>query len=929
MEDRSFIMRKGVTSALLGLFLFFSVWANAQSISGTIRDGKTNEPIIGAVVRIKGAQGGATTDFDGRFEISPAPAPPFTLQITYVGYENMETQVTSLDKPVTLKLRSKEVELKGVEVTGSRISEKQKQAPLTIESMDIIAIKDCPQPSFYQALGSLKGVDMTTASLGFTIINTRGFNSTSPVRSLQLIDGVDNQSPGLNFSLGNFLGVPELDVLKVDLIAGASTAFYGPSAFNGVISITSRSPFVKPGLEVSVKAGERSLLETSVRWAQVFKNKEGKEKFGYKLNLFAMRANDWEAGNADATEQSRDGSSNPGGYDAVNRYGDEYNSAMDLTGAITLYPGGGRFYRSGYWERDLVDYNSRNLKTNVAFHYKIKDSVEVIAASSFGTGTTVYQGDNRYSLKDILFFQNRLELRKPDKYFLRLYATNEDAGNSYDAYFTALLLQRSVKSDPDWANDYYTKYRSFRGRINAYPGFPQPSQFPRYEDYVAAINPFLITNYYDSLINFHQISRAYADGVGSSNLNQAYLIPGTAAFDTAFAGITSRKSYAEGGSRFFDRSALYHAQGEYKFRPAFADITVGGNFRLYRPNSEGTIFSDTAGRRITNREFGVYSGFEKELGEKLRLSLTARFDKNENFDGLFSPALSAVYTFKPNQILRASFSSAIRNPTLADQYLYYNVGRAILLGNTQGYDSLVTVPSLLDYFISQKPLEYFNVDPVRPEKVRTVELGYRGTIGKNLFVDMVGYYSRYTDFIGFQVGADVTVIPATSLIFINNIFRIAANAEDAVSTFGTSVGLSYFLGRFLTINGNYSFNRLEKSSTDPLIPAFNTPENKFNLGISGRDIEADFFGLPIRNYGFSINYKWVEGFRFEGSPQFTGFVPQYDFVDAQISKRVPKIHATFKLGASNLLNQRRFTVFGGPITGRLAYASILVELQKN
>ena len=65
---------------------------------------------------------------------------------------------------------------------------------------------------------------------------------------------------------------------------------------------------------------------------------------------------------------------------------------MDLTGAITLYPGGGRFYRSGYWERDLVDYNSRNLKTNVAFHYKIKDSVEVIPASSFGTGTTVYQG---------------------------------------------------------------------------------------------------------------------------------------------------------------------------------------------------------------------------------------------------------------------------------------------------------------------------------------------------------------------------------------------------------------------------------------------------------------------------------------------------------------------------------------------------------
>lgn len=922
-------MRKGIACALLGLFVICSVWARAQSFSGTIRDGKTNEPVIGAVVQVKGAKGGATTDLDGRFEISPAPALPFTLLISYVGYENLEIQVTSLEKPLTLKLRSKEVELKGVEVTGSRISEKQKQAPLTVESMDIIAIKDCPQPSFYQALGTLKGVDMTTASLGFTVINTRGFNSTSPVRSLQLIDGVDNQSPGLNFSLGNFLGSPELDVLKVDLIAGASTAFYGPNAFNGVISITSRSPFVKPGLEVSVKAGERSLLETSVRWAQVFRNKTGKEKFGYKLNLFAMRANDWEAGNADPTEQSRDGVRNPGGYDAVNRYGDEYNSAMDLTGAIPQYPGGGRFYRTGYWERDLVDYNSRNLKTNVAFHYKVRDSVEVILASSFGTGTTVYQGDNRYSLKDILFFQNRLELRKPDTYFLRLYATNEDAGKSYDAYFTALLLQRAVKSDPDWANDYYTKYRSFRNRITQYPGYPRSSDYPRYEDYIAAINPFLLENYYDSLVVFHNISRAYADGVGSAASNKPFLAPGTAAFDTAFAGITSRKSYAEGGSRFYDKSALYHAQGEYKFKPAFMDITLGGNFRLYRPSSEGTIFSDTAGRRITNREFGVYTGFEKSIGEKLRLNLTARFDKNENFDALFSPALSAVYTVQPNQILRVSFSSAIRNPTLADQYLYYNVGRAVLLGNTKGYDSLVTIPSLLDYFINQKPLEYFNIGPVKPERVRTVEVGYRGTIGKNLFVDLVGYYSRYTDFIGYQVGADVTVIPSASLLYINNIYRIAANASESVSTYGTSIGLSYFLGKFLTINGNYSFNRLEKSSSDPLIPAYNTPENKFNVGVSGRDIDAEVFGLRLRNYGFSVNYKWVEGFRFEGSPQFTGYVPQYDFVDAQVSKRVPKIHATFKVGASNLLNQRRFTVYGGPVTGRLAYASILVELQKN
>lgn len=140
--------------------------------------------------------------------------------------------------------------------------------------MDLLAIKETPAVNFYSGLGALKDVDLTTASLGFTIINTRGFNSTNPVRSLQLIDGVDNQSPGLNFSLGNFLGASELDVLKVDLVVGASSAFYGPNAFNGVISMETKNPFIHKGLSATVKVGERNLLEGAVRWADAFKNKK-------------------------------------------------------------------------------------------------------------------------------------------------------------------------------------------------------------------------------------------------------------------------------------------------------------------------------------------------------------------------------------------------------------------------------------------------------------------------------------------------------------------------------------------------------------------------------------------------------------------------------------------------------------------------------
>lgn len=99
-------------------FLLCGIVANAQTISGTIRDGKTNETVIGAVVSVKGSNTGTTTDIDGKFELPVEQNPPFIIVISIVGYESQEVNVSSLDKPLSVKLRSKEIELKGVEVTG-------------------------------------------------------------------------------------------------------------------------------------------------------------------------------------------------------------------------------------------------------------------------------------------------------------------------------------------------------------------------------------------------------------------------------------------------------------------------------------------------------------------------------------------------------------------------------------------------------------------------------------------------------------------------------------------------------------------------------------------------------------------------------------------------------------------------------------------
>ncbi len=922
------------------LFLFLIVFlmeekSYAQIISGIIKDSKTNEALIGATVVVKGTNNGTQTDADGKFTIPVHENLPLTIVITYLGYINNEVAVTDFEKKISVLLESENVTLNEVVVQDSRLTDKQRESALTVESMDLLAIKQTPAFNFYEGLGQLKGVDITTASLGFRVINTRGFNSTSPVRSLQIIDGVDNQSPGLNFSLGNFLGASELDVVKVDLVVGASSAFYGPNAFNGVISMTTKDPFLNPGFTVMAKTGERGLLETAFRWDQVFKNKVGRGKFAYKLNLYFLRANDWEAKNYSPTEQSLDNENNPGGYDAVNTYGDEFNLHYDQSGnsGVKNQPGLGRFYRTGYNEVDLVDYDTKNLKLAAAFHYKIHNETELILSSNFGTGTTVYQGDNRYSLKNILFLQNRIEIRKKDKFFIRVYSTNENAGDSYDAYFTALLLQKANKDDVSWGIDYGKYYtENCAGTVQSLEGYPQfhAGHFIQWIDSIRLFleNPDLAPQ----LDSLHHLCAQYANDSAIGIGDHQFYHPGTAAFDSAFKSITSKKSYGEGGSMFFDKSALYHVHGEYKFTPKWMTVTVGANARMYRPNSEGTIFSDTGSTRITNNEFGIYTGFEKKiLEDKWKFNFAIRMDKNQNFDYLFSPALSAIYNLKKHTF-RASFSSAIRNPTLTDQYLYYNVGRAILLGNISGYDSLITLSSLFNFLLYKNldTLVYFNSPAVKPEQVKTIEVGYRAVLLKHLFVDAGYYYSYYKNFIGYKIGAAVNFNSFLPNEIDNlQIYRVAANADGVVTTQGGSVGLNYYFKKHYGMMTNYSYNVLNKQDTiDPIIPAFNTPKNKFNIGLNGREMNFHIGNLRVTNFGFSVNYKWVEGFNYEGSPQFTGFVPTYGLLDMQVNKQIPKIYSTLKLGASNLLNDKHFEVYGGPFIGRMVYFSLLFEPKK-
>jgi len=749
---------------------------------------------------------------------------------------------------------------------------------------------------------------------------------------------VDNASPSVNFALGNFLGSSELDLRNVDLIVGASSAFYGPNAFNGVIKMTSKDPFFSKGLSAFVKGGERNILESGIRWADAIKNKKGNDVFAYKLNFSFLTADDWEANNFAPIDSSKVPQTHYAGYDAVNIHGDEYDTSFDFT-KVSPWASRGMtiFYRNGYKESELLDYETENYKANMSLNFRLQpnrgiESPELIWSNNFSQGSTIFQGSARFRLLDVRYLTSKIELRKRDKFFLRAYLTADGVGDTYNPFATAQKLNEAAKDNELWKNLYADAWLGNFGSRAVELGYPEIEIVDGMAsfDYDAYDAFFANPGIQDSLAVWHQKTTEIVNA-SSEQGGKPFLQPGTPAFKEEFDKITSTLTSA-GGAKLFTASEMYHVAGEYIFEPKFVDkITVGGSYRLYTPDTRGTIFADTTDLiTITNSELGFYYGLEKKLfANRLNLAITARVDKNQNFNWISTPAASLVFKPTENDYFRFSFSSAIRNPTLPDQYFWLDVGPAIFAGSVNGFKDLLTIESFEDFALDldRNRLKYFDIAPIKPEKVQTFEFGYRSVFFDDLFFDASYYFNIYDQFLGYRIGLDIE-FNELNLPSNVEVLRASANAESLVTTQGAAVGLNYYFKNYYQLAGNYTWSKLNTQTDDEIIPAFNTPEHKFNFSFSGRDVPISIGNFQSNNFGFNINYKWIDSFLFEGSPQFTGIIPRYDLLDLQVNYEFKKINTTLKVGASNILNNLHFETVGGPLVGRLGYVKLTYDFKK-
>ncbi|MEN0054276.1 MAG: TonB-dependent receptor [Mucilaginibacter sp.] len=932
---------------LFFVLILITGYAHAQGIKigGIVADGNTKTPIYSAVIKIKGSAIETASNQSGHFSIIAPKQGSVTITVSFIGYQTVQQTLSSDSQELNILLTPSTIFGQEVVIAASRTPERLLESPVSIERISGASIKETPGLSFYDALSNLKGVETTNQSLTFKSVNTRGFNADGNYRFNQFVDGMDNMAPGLNFNIGNIVGISDLDLDNAELLPGASSALYGSGGTNGTLIMTSKDPFKYQGISFQYKtginhvsddnSGVKPFNQVDVRLAKSWNN-----RFGVKVSFSYLRAHDWIADNT--SNYDRIGKNVKAGnrntdpnYDGVNVYGDEVSQNMRNVAQAVLNAGqqaymnqysqatGGMipsqsqinsflmsndqtapFYaglntpgllpnesvsRTGYDERSLVNYDANSLKTSTALYYKFTNTIQAIAQVNWGRGSTMYTNSDRYALQNFSIGQYKLELKGED-FLARAYTVQERSGDSYITSILGSYINEQSKASQEWFPEYVANYIGAKAQQGL------------------------------SDADAHAAARAAADN--------GRFLPGSATFNAAKNTIINNTISEGTGARFDDKTNMYHYEGMYNFNRLLNNIfelQAGASYRVYQLRSNGTIFDDV-NRKLNIGEFGSYAIIGKKFfDDRLKLTLAGRYDKNENFDGRFTPRATAVYALSDNNHIRASYQTGYRNPASQNQYLDLAAGGGSirLIGGLpemlNKYQLLNNKPFTGDSYYNflgsaaagkpdQSLLKVYNFNPkgIQPESVKAFELGDKALITPDLLFDAYVYYNEYKNFI-----SEIEVYQNHENDFTS--FNVPVNVAGTVKEYGAAAGLDYHRGAYV-ISGNVSYNNINKLPADYVNDyGFNSPKFRFNLGLANPNV--------YHNIGFNIAYRWQQQFKWS-TPFAAGDVPAFGTVDAQVNLKIPVIKSMIKVGGSNILNKYYHTSFGDPAFGGLYYISL-------
>jgi len=961
------------------LIVFTANAQNASSVSGTVKNASTSETIAAVSVTLKGNNSGTYTDDRGNFKLTVSQKTPYTLVFSSVGFTSKEVVVNGNTGSLSVSLTPSFVLGSDVVVSASRVSEKFLESPVTIERISSANIKSAPASGYYDILGTLKGVDVVAASILFRSVSTRGFNSSGNTRMNQLIDGMDNQLPGLNFSVSSVVGLTELDVDNIELLPGASSALYGSGGMNGTVLINSKNPFKYQGLSFQIKQGmnhvdgyerpKAPFKDYTVRWASAINN-----RFAYKISAQYTEAQDWLANNT--SNYSRLIGNGNGGviagtrltdpnYDGINLYGDETTLNIN-TGLIAPVKAGILAQLAGAYGSGASAALAQIQGASAVYNTLAKYGA-FLAGSPATAGLVPYApflfGDAKGWYKDMNVSRTgyaESDIIDPTAKNLKVtgsihYKVNDKTEASFSAYtgsgntvytgsdryalhdFQLSQLKFEVKSK-NWMVRAYKTIEDAGNSFNAtiatrlFNEAWKPSA-TWYQQYTGAY-----TQYRDAGLDYTAANNA-ARLIADANRPVGHIA------DNSLFQSLAATPISKGGGKFLDKSTLSVAEGTLNLTEMLnlnkydIDWLIGGTAKLYTLNSQGTLFADTTGRLYIN-ETGAFSQISKKFfGDILKLSFSGRYDKNTNFAGKFTPRFSAVVKIAEDNNIRLSYQNAYRFPSTQNQWINLLVG-----GGTRLMGGL---PQLRDYYNFNTNPAYTlasvnafgaaaatgNVNPAllqqqkfgefKPESMNSFELGYKTLIGKKLLIDFYAYVGHYENFL-----SGVTVLqsrnaanpsPLDVLDASKRIgYSISTNATTNVATKGWGASIDYLLPNHFVFTSSIYTDEIGDLPTG-FVSYFNAPTWRANFGFSHP-------GLLMNNrLGFNINLHYQDEIAYEGT-FVAGKVPSYSTIDAVLTYRVPKIKSLIKLGGTNVTNKYYYTAFGSPQIGGLYYVSFAYNI---
>ena len=234
---------------LLLIVFFISLYADAQSVFGTITDAESHEALI--FVNVIGPnRTGTTTIDDGTYKLTLENG-EYQIKFSYIGFQTETFTVkieNNQDFRLDVELTQQSSTLETVVLSAGKFEQKIEE---TTVSLDVI------KPNIVQEKNGVKLEDIFQQSPGVTVINKQanirsgsGWSMGAGSRVLMMVDDMPMMSPDAGQVQWKLL--PNEAIYQMEVIKGASSALYGTSALNGLINVRTVIPTTTPRTEVSL-----------------------------------------------------------------------------------------------------------------------------------------------------------------------------------------------------------------------------------------------------------------------------------------------------------------------------------------------------------------------------------------------------------------------------------------------------------------------------------------------------------------------------------------------------------------------------------------------------------------------------------------------------------------------------------------------------